>query len=126
MQDQTAAGAAGRRKRLAITQEGIVVARLTGMPVRPVTVAQYVISGLVAYLAGLVIVASNSGLNTRLYNSTLVYDVLLVGTLFSGMTIMNLSCTTRNPIKSLVLLAALIAETLINPRDGQTPQQGDI
>lgn len=126
-------------------------ARLTGMPVRPVTVAQYVISGLVAYLVGLVIVASNSGLNTRLYNSTLVYDVLLVvvlggiglsggrggvrnvivgtllvGTLFSGMTIMNLSYTTQNLIKSLVLLAALIAETLINPRDEQTSQQGDI
>ncbi|RQP08151.1 MAG: ABC transporter permease [Paracoccus sp. BP8] len=126
-------------------------ARQTGMPVRPVIVAQYVISSLIAFLVGLVIVASNSGLNTRVYNSTLVYDVLLVvvlggiglsggrgnvrnvivgtllvGTLFSGMTIMNLSYTTQNLVKSLVLLAALIAETLINPRDEQTAQQGDI
>ncbi len=126
-------------------------ARQTGMPVRPIIVAQYVISGLIAYLVGLVIVASNSGLNTRVYTSTLVYDVLLVvvlggiglsggrgsvrnvivgtllvGTLFSGMTIMNLSYTTQNLVKSLVLLAALIAETLINPRDEQTAQQGDI
>lgn len=126
-------------------------ARMTGLPVRPIIVSQYMVSGLIGFAAGLVIVASNSGMNTRLYNSTLVYDVLLVvvlggiglsggkggvrnvlvgtllvGTLLSGMTIMNLSYTVQNLVKSLVLLVALIAETLINPRDEQTSQQGDI
>lgn len=126
-------------------------ARMTGIALRPMIVSQYVISGFIGFLAGLVIVASNSGINTRLFTSTLVYDVLLVvvlggiglaggrggvrnvlvgtflvGTLLSGMTILNLSFTAQNLIKSLVLLAALITDTFINPRDEQTSQQGDI
>lgn len=126
-------------------------ARLSGIPVRPIILSQYVTSGLIAYLTGLLIVASNSGINIRLFNSTLVYDVLLVvvlggiglsggsggvrnvivgtllvGTLLNGMTILNLSYTTQNLIKSLVLLAALVLDTFINPRDEQTSQQGDI
>lgn len=126
-------------------------ARMTGIAVRPMIVSQYVLSGFIGFLAGLVIVASNSGINTRLFTSTLVYDVLLVvvlggiglsggrggvrnvlvgtllvGTLLSGMTILNLSFTAQNLIKSLVLLAALITDTFINPRDEQTSQQGDI
>lgn len=126
-------------------------ARLAGIPVRPIILSQYVASGLIAYLSGLIIVASNSGINTRLFNSTLVYDVLLVvvlggiglsggsggvrnvlvgmllvGVLLNGMTILNLSYTTQNLIRSLVLLAALVIDTFINPRDEQTSQQGDI
>lgn len=126
-------------------------ARLSGLPVRPMIVAQYALTGLIAYLVGLVIAASNSGMNTRLYYTTLVYDVLLVvvlggiglaggrggvrnvivgtllvGTLISGMTILDLSYTVQNVVKSLVMLSALIAETLLNPRDEQTSQQGDI
>ena len=42
------------------------------------------------------------------------------------MTIMDLTYAAQNMIKSLVMLAALIADTLINPRDEQTSQQGDI
>ncbi|AJE49124.1 ABC transporter permease [Celeribacter indicus] len=126
-------------------------ARLTGFPVRPIIVAQYVMTALVAYLVGLVIVASNSGINSRLAYTTLVYDVLLVvvlggiglsggrggvrnvlvgtffvGTLLSGMTILNLTHTAQNLIKSVVMLMALVAETFANPRDEQTSQQGDI
>lgn len=126
-------------------------ARLTGFAVRPTIVAQYVASSLIAYVVALVIVASNEGMNTRLFYTTLVYDVLLVvvlggiglgggrggvrnvlvgtllvGTLASGMTIMDLSNTAQNLIKSLVMLTALVMDTLLNPRDEQTSQQGDI
>jgi len=126
-------------------------ARLTGFPVRPIIVAQYVSSGLIAYAVALIVVASNSGMNTRLFYTTLVYDVLLVvvlggiglgggrggvrnvlvgtllvGVLTSGMTIMNLSYTVQNLVKALVMLSALIADTFVNPRDEQTAQQGDI
>ncbi|APZ55250.1 ABC transporter permease [Salipiger abyssi] len=126
-------------------------ARLSGLPVRPITVAQYMMTALVAYLVGIVILGSNSGINSRLAYTTLVYDVLLVvvlggiglsggrggvrnvivgtlfvGTLLSGMTILNLSLTAQNFIKSLVMLLALIADTVANPRDEQTSQQGDI
>lgn len=126
-------------------------AKLSGVPVRPVTVAQYVVAGLIAFAAALVMAASNSSINTRLYNSTLVYDVLLVvvlggiglsggrggvrnilvgtlmvGILQNGMTIMDINYTVQNLIKSVILLGALIADTIINPRDEQTAQQGDI
>ena len=126
-------------------------ARLTGFPVRPLIVAKYVVSALIAYAVALIIVASNSGMNTRLFYTALVYDVLLVvvlggiglsggrggvrnvlvgtllvGPLTSGMTIMNLSYPVQNLVKAMVMLSALIADTLVNPRDEQTSQQGDI
>ena len=37
-----------------------------------------------------------------------------------------LGYTTQNLIKSIILLGAIIIDTLINPRDEQTAQQGDI
>jgi len=56
---------------------------------------------------------------------------VLVGTLFigilqNGMTILDFQYTTQNVLKSTLLLAAIIADSLINPRDEQTDQQGDI
>lgn len=131
--------------------DNLLAARHTGFPVRPIIVSKYILSALIAFIVGLLVVATNSGINTRLVYTTLVYDVLLVvvlggiglsggrggvrnvivGTLFvgvllNGMTIMNLSYTTQNFIKSIVMLIALIAETMLNPRDEQTSQSGDI
>ena len=131
--------------------DNLLAARHTGFPVRPIIVGKYVASALIAFVVGLVIVATNSGINTRLVYQTLVYDVLLVvvlggiglsggkggvrnvivGTLFvgvllNGMTIMNLSYTAQNLIKSIVMLIALVAESFLNPRDEQTSQSGDI
>jgi ribose transport system permease protein len=131
--------------------DNMLAARHTGFPVRPIIVSKYVLSALIAVIVGLIFMATNSGINTRLVYTTLVYDVLLVvvlggiglsggrggvrnvivGTLFvgvllNGMTIMNLSYTTQNFIKSIVMLIALIAETMLNPRDEQTSQSGDI
>ncbi len=126
-------------------------ARITGLPVRPMIFAQYVASGLTAYLAGLVMASSASAINARLYNSTMIYDVLLVvvlggiglsggqggvrnvmlgtilvGTLLNGMTIMNIDFTMQNLIKGTVLLLAIVIDAFVNPRDEQTGQQGDI
>lgn len=131
--------------------ENPYAAWVSGLPKRPLMITQYVIGSLVAFMAGVVMAAGVSGINTRLYNSTMIYDVLLVvvfggiglsggkggvrnvlvgtffvGTLLNGMTIMNISYTTQNLIKSIALLGAIILDTLINPRDEQTSQQGDI
>ena len=90
-------------------------------------------------------------MNTRVVNSNMVYDVilvvvlggvslsggrgsvrnvvvgtLLIGVLMNGMTIMDIQYTVQNVIKSLILLVAIIADSIINPRDEQTGQQGDI
>ena len=126
-------------------------ARITGLPVRPMIFAQYVASGLIAYVAGLVMASSASAINARLYNSTMIYDVLLVvvlggiglsggqggvrnvllgtilvGTLLNGMTIMNVDFTVQNLVKGTVLLLAIVIDAFVNPRDEQTGQQGDI
>jgi ribose transport system permease protein len=126
-------------------------ARLTGLPMRPMTIAHYAISGLVAYVAGLILASSASAINARLYNSTMIYDILLVivlggiglnggsgrvrnvilgtifvGILLNGMTIMNVPFTVQNLVKGVVLLLAIIFDSLVNPRDEQTSQQGDL
>jgi ribose transport system permease protein len=51
---------------------------------------------------------------------------LLIGILLNGMSIMNIQYTLQNVIRSLILLAAIVLDSLINPRDEQTAQQGDI
>ena len=126
-------------------------ARITGLPVRPILALQYVISGVVAFVAGLITATSVASMNTRVVNSTLIYDVilvvvlggiglsggkggvrnvivgtLLIGTLLNGMTIMDVQYTIQNVVKSLILLAAIVVDSVLNPRDEQTAQQGDI
>lgn len=126
-------------------------ARITGVPIRPMIVGQYVLTSLVAMVAGLLMAALVATMNTRIVGSTYVYDIilvavlggislsggrggagsvivgtLLIGILLNGMTMMNLGYTTQNVIKALILLAALTIDSLVNPRDEQTSQQGDI
>jgi ribose transport system permease protein len=128
-----------------------LTARVTGIPTRPMMLLQYALSGFVAYLAGLVTAAVVNSVSTRVVSSTLVYDVilvaviggiglsggkggirnvivgtLLVGILLNGMTIMNLTYTAQNILKSVILLAAIVIDTILNPRDEQTAQHGDI
>ncbi|MES1151205.1 MAG: ABC transporter permease [Dongia sp.] len=128
-------------------------ARIAGLPVRPMIVAEHVITSIIAYAAGLVMAATASGMSTRVYNSTMIYDVLLVvvlggiglsggrggvrnilvgtllvGVLLDGMTIMDVPYIEQNLIKSIILLCAIVVDSVINPRDEQTAQQeqGDI
>jgi ribose transport system permease protein len=126
-------------------------ARIAGMPVRPMIVVQYVFSSVTGFIAGIVMATLIGSMNTRLVNSTMVYDVilvvvlggiglsggrggvrnvlvgtLLIGILLNGMTIMDVPYILQNLIKGVILLVAIIVDTLINPRDEQTSQQGDI
>ncbi len=128
-----------------------VAARNIGIPVRPMLVLRYVISALVAFVAGLLTAASLQSINTRVVNSTLLYDIVLVaviggiglaggkggvrnvlfgaaliGIMLNAMTIIDIPFLYQNLIKSTILLAAIIIDGLINPRDEQTAQQGDI
>ena len=128
-----------------------IAARTTGVPVRPILVLQYVLSAIIAVVTGVVLAVTVNSANTRLFNSTMIYDVILVvvlggvglgggkgkvsnvlvgtvliGILINGMTIMNLSFVAQNLIKASILLMAIIADSIVNPRDEQTSQQGDI
>ena len=53
---------------------------------------------------------------------------LLIGVLLDGMTILNIPYVQQNLIKSVILLAAIVIDSFVNPRDEQTAQQeqGDI
>jgi ribose transport system permease protein len=55
-----------------------------------------------------------------------VVGTLLIGILLNGMTIMDIQYTVQNLIKSAILLIAIIVDSVMNPRDEQTAQQGDI
>jgi len=126
-------------------------ARVTGISTRPMIVLQYVLAATIGCFAGLVLAASVNSMPTRIYNSTLIYDVilvvvlggiglaggrggvlnvilgtLLIGTMLNAMTIMNMPYSMQNLVKGVVLLAAVIADAFINPRNEETSQQGDI
>jgi ribose transport system permease protein len=122
-----------------------------GVPVRPILVMIFILAGLVAYFAGLLTAGAISSINTRMVSGSMIYDVLLVvvvggiglsggkggmhnvilgtlliGTLLNGMVIMDISFIVQNLIKGIILLIAIMTDTILNPRDEQTTQQGDI
>ncbi len=126
-------------------------ARTTGIPTRPVIVLQYVLAALIGAFAGMVMAASVNSMPTRIYNSTLIYDVILVvvlggiglsggrggvvnvvigtfliGTLLNGMTILDVSYSAQNLVKGVILLIAILIDSFLNPRNEETAQQGDI
>ena len=128
-----------------------LAARTAGVPVRPILVIIFIIAGLVAYFAGLLTAGAISSINTRMVSGSMIYDVLLVvvvggiglsggkggmhnvilgtlliGTLLNGMVIMDISFIVQNLIKGIILLVAIMTDTILNPRDEQTTQQGDI
>ena len=126
-------------------------ARATGLPTRPIMVLQYVLAALIGLFAGIVMSGSVNSMPTRIYNSTMVYDVvlvvvlggiglsggrggvvnviigtLLIGTMLNGMTIMDISYSVQNIVKGVVLLAAILIDSVLNPRNEETAKQGDI
>lgn len=128
-----------------------MAARNIGIPVRPMQVLRYVLSALIAFIAGLLTAASLHSINTRIVNSNLLYDIVLVaviggiglsggrggvrnvlvgaaliGILLNAMTIVDIPTLYQNLIKAAILLGAIIIDGVLNPRDEQTAQQGDI
>jgi ribose transport system permease protein len=131
--------------------ENPVAARIAGIPVRPMVILQYELSALISFIAGLLTAGSLQSINTRIVNSNLLYDIVLVtviggiglsggkggvrnvlvgavmiGILLNVMTIAGVSLIFQNLIKAIILLVAIIVDGLLNPRDEQTTQQGDL
>ncbi len=131
--------------------DNFLAARNMGIPVRPMIVLRYVLSALIAFSAGILIASSLHSINVRVVNSNLLYDVilvvviggiglnggtggmrnvivgaLLIGIMQNAMTIIDISNIYQNLIKSVILLIAIVVDGLLNPRDEQTAQQGDI
>jgi ribose transport system permease protein len=131
--------------------DNFLAARNMGIPVRPMTVLRYVVSALIAFSAGVLTASSLHSINVRVVNSNLLYDVilvvviggiglsggkgamrnvvvgaLLIGIMQNAMTILDISNIYQNLIKSIILLVAIVVDSVLNPRDEQTAQQGDI
>jgi ribose transport system permease protein len=125
-------------------------AALTGIPVRPFTTIEYMISATIGFVGGLVVAGSVGGLNTQVIDGSMVYDVLLVvvvggislvggrgsvlsvvvgtaliGVMLNGMTILNMNTHEQDIVKGLILLAALVLDNRLHPRDEETVRQGD-
>jgi ribose transport system permease protein len=131
--------------------DNLEASRIVGIPVRPIIVSQYTLSAFIGYIAGIISAVSVASVNTHQVSGTLIYDVilvvviggislsggrggirnvlvgtLLIGVLWNGMTIMDIQYSLQNVIKGCILLMAIIIDSLMNPRDEQTEQQGDI
>jgi ribose transport system permease protein len=125
-------------------------ARLSGVALRPLIVLEYVLVAVLAWLAGLVWIGQTGSMQMSIVNSTQVYDVILVvvlggislvggrggvlsvivgcaliGTLLNAFTIMDVNNEVQNIIRGVVLLAAIILDNWLHPRDEETARQGD-
>ncbi len=75
---------------------------------------------LVVVLGGIGLSGGKGGIRN------VIVGTLLIGVLLNGMTIMDIQYTVQNVIKGVILLTAIVIDTILNPRDEQTAQQGDI
>ncbi len=130
--------------------DNMMAARLMGVAVRPLIIFSYAFSAFIAFVAGITLSSSVASMNTEVINSTLVFDVLLVvvlggislsggrgsivsvvvgacliGILLNGMTILNINSDAQNIAKSVVLLAAIVIDRRLHPKDEETDKQGD-
>ncbi len=125
-------------------------ARLSGAAVRPLTILEYLLSALLGYIAGLVLMAMLASIDTQIVMGTEIFSVILVavlggvslvggrGSVFSvvvgalligviqnGMTRMNLNADIQNIVRGLVLMAAIVLDNRLHPRDEETARQGE-
>ncbi len=125
-------------------------ARLTGIALRPLIVLEYIIVAFLAWVAGLVWVGTTGSIQMAVVQGTYIFDVILVvvlggislvggrgsvfsvvvgcaliGTLLNALTIMDVNSEVQNIVRGIVLLAAIIIDNWLHPRDEETARQGD-
>ena len=125
-------------------------ARLSGVALRPLIVLEYVIVAILAWVAGFVWVGTTGSMQMAITQGTMIFDVVLVvviggisliggrgsvfsvvvgcvliGTLLNAFTIMDVNSEVQNIVKGVVLLAAIVLDNWLHPRDEETARQGD-
>ena len=125
-------------------------ARLSGVALRPLIVLEYVLVACLAWIAGFVWVGTTGSMQMAITQGTMIFDVVLVvviggislvggrgsvfsvvvgcvliGTLLNAFTIMDVNSEVQNIIKGVVLLAAIVLDNFLHPRDEETARQGD-
>jgi ribose transport system permease protein len=125
-------------------------ARLSGVALRPLIMLEFVLVAVFAWLAGLVWIGETGSMQMTIVQGTTIFDVILVvvlggisliggrggvfsvivgciliGTLLNAFTIMNVNSEVQNIVRGVVLLAAIILDNWLHPRDEETARQGD-
>jgi ribose transport system permease protein len=125
-------------------------ARFSGIALRPLIVLEHVLVATMAWLAGLVWIGQTGSMQMTIVQGTQIFDVILVvvlggisliggrggvfsvvvgcaliGTLLNAFTIMDVNSEVQNIIRGMVLLAAIILDNWLHPRDEETARQGD-
>lgn len=125
-------------------------ARLSGVPVRPLTVLEYALSAIVAYVAGILLLSTTLSVDSDIINSTMIFNVvlivvlggvslvggrggvfsivagtLLIGTMLNGLTIMNVNNLVADMARGAVLMAAILLDNRLHPRNEETARQGE-
>lgn len=125
-------------------------ARLGGLPTRALTMIEYALCAGIGYIGGVVMIAQTALMHLQVVESTLIFDVimvvvlggvslsggrgnvlsvvvgtLLIGVLLNGMTIMDMDIQSQNIVKGIVLLVAIVLDSVLHPRDEETSKQGD-
>ena len=126
-------------------------ARLSGIALRPLIILEHALVALFAWLAGLVWIGQTGNMQTNIVIiGTQIFDVILVvvlggislvggrggvfsvivgcaliGTLLNAFTIMDVNTEVQNIIRGVVLLAAIILDNWLHPRDEETARQGE-
>jgi ribose transport system permease protein len=131
--------------------DNLETARITGLSYRTIITLQYIGSAVVAYLAGLMAAGTAAAVSADTFNSTLLFDVLLIvvlggislsggrgtmlgilagtaliGTLMNAMLLLDVEMDIQSIIKSVVLLLAIAIDRRLHPRNEETARQGDL
>ena len=127
-------------------------ARLAGLPVRRTILLVYIYAAFTALLAGLVIASASGTVDFRIVtNGSLLFDVILVvvlggvplrggrggvrnllvgaaliAVLRNGMTLYDFSTQSQDMLKGVVLMAAILVDHALDPRDTETDTIGDL
>lgn len=127
-------------------------AALTGIPARPLTALTYVLASFLAFVAGILALGLAGGFDARAVTSgSQLYDViavvviggvslaggrgtvggvlagaLLIGVLVNGMTLLDFDTIQQSLWKSIIVLAALVLDSWLHPRDEETARPGEL
>ncbi|MEB8386609.1 ABC transporter permease [Rhodobacteraceae bacterium KMM 6894] len=133
------------------TGDNLGTARLSGISTRVLALITYSLCAVIGFIAGIIQSASTMLVNTQVFTSTLLFDVilvvviggvslqggrgrirgvvlgtLLVGIVLNGLTLLNVHSDIQAIIKGLLLLAAILVDNWLHPRNEETARQGDM
>ncbi|GAA3524500.1 ABC transporter permease [Aeromicrobium panaciterrae] len=127
-------------------------ARLAGLPVRPLTVFTYLVSAVAGFVGGISLVSVSGSVDLRTVAAgTLLYDVvavvviggvslaggrgsiggvvcaaLLIGVIGNVMTLLNFDTIQQALAKAVIVMFAIVLDSVLHPRDEETARVGEL